>query len=270
MNGTHRIVLWGLRRLTLTGIISTVVLLLNVREAQTQIFEPPTFLPVTAPIPAGTRDISDVWWIDSYRPDFVPADGSEIPFTPEGRQIYEANVAGLKDGSIVDSSRKWCTPRGVPRILGMPYPFRIIQTPGQTTILYEMNHEFRVIYMNIPMPPDADVFPAFTGNAFGRWEEDTLIVETVGFKEQTYLDDTGLPHSDQLQITERLRKVNEGQNLEVVVTIEDPIIYTQPWDVRFSYERRPDIRLKTYACGEPHRDLSDVEGNVSLAEGAPQ
>lgn len=270
MNLTHGRGSAGLRRLRVCGIMAVAALSLNVNDARTQILEPPEFLPVTAPIPAGGRDISGAWWIRSYRPDFVPADGSEIPFTPEGRRIYEANVAGLRDGSIVDPSRKWCTPRGIPRILGMPYPFAIVQTAGQTAILYEMNREYRVIYMDTPMPPEAAVFPAFMGNGFGRWEDDTLIVETAGFKEQTYLDDTGLPHSDQLRVTERYRKLNEGRDLEVVVTIQDPVIFTQPWDIRFTYERRQDILIQTYACGEPHRDLSGVEGDVSRAEGAPQ
>lgn len=239
-------------------------------DSRAQILEPPPFAPATEQIPAGARDITDVWWADSYRPDIVPADGSPIPFTPQGRQLYEETAAGLRDGSIVDRSRKWCTPRGVPRILAMPYPFQIVQTPGQTTILYEMNREYRVIYMDMPVSSDASVFPAFMGNAFGRWEDDTLVVETVGFKAMTYIDDTGLPHSDELRVTERYRKSDDGDRLDVTVTIEDPVMFTQPWEARFSYDRRPDVEIRTWACGGSHRDLSGIDGDVSKAQGAPQ
>jgi len=212
-------------------------------------------------LPEGARDMSGIWQITSYNPRIVPLDGSEIPFTEEGRQQYEENVAALRSGELEDHSRVWCSPDGLPRSWAQPYPIQIVQTDDQMVIMYERNAVFRVIPVDAPIPDEFDLLPYFMGNSYGHWEGDSFVIQALGFKTYTtFLDDTGVPATFDLKITERLTKLADGQ-LEVIATIEDPEIFTQPWDARFVYQRRDDIAyLDFWVCGEEHRDVSDVEG----------
>jgi hypothetical protein len=153
-------------------------------------------------------------------------------------------------------------PDGLPRVLATPYPFEIIQAPpGQTTIVYELNHQIRVVAMDKPMPSEKELttFPFYNGHSVGHFEGDTLVVETAGFNEKTFVDATGAPHTDEMRTVERIRKVSPTQ-LEDVITIHDPMYYTRDWQARFVYTLRNDVRLEDYVCGEPHRDISGVAG----------
>ena len=97
------------------------------------------------------------------------------------------------------------------------------------------------------------------GGAADHFEGDTLVVESAGFNEKTFIDATGTPHGDQLRTVERIRKVNPNQ-LEIVITVHDPEYYSRDWQARFVYTQRNDIRIEDYLCGEPHRDISSVRG----------
>jgi hypothetical protein len=208
------------------------------------------------------RDISGIWQSVKYSPKLELAGGGDIPYNDKGKDLYARNVAGLKDGSIKDEARHLCVPDGIPRILGNPYPFKIIQTPGQTTFAYELNRVLRVVVMDKPQESahDLEVLPYYSGHSVGRWEGDTLVIETAGFNEKTFLDATGAPHSDQMTTVERIRKINGGKQLEDVVTVTDPELLTKPLSARFVYDPRPQLRLQDYVCGEPHRDISQVPG----------
>ena len=212
---------------------------------------------------AAAPDIDGIWWANSYSAQIRPMDGGAIPFTPAGAEAFRKNSAGLASGAIVDAARKYCVPDGVPRILATPYPFQIFGTPGFTTIFYEQNHVIRTIPMDRPVASDEALaaYPYFSGNSFGHWEGDTLVVLTKGFNDKTFVDASGVPHSDQLRVTERFRRINGGKQLEDVATIEDPVNFIRPWTARFSYDLHPEIRLDTsFTCGEKHRDLSRVKG----------
>jgi hypothetical protein len=211
----------------------------------------------------GARDVSGIWWTNNYRSEIRPQDGVALPFTPAGSEAFRKNMRGLNDGSIEDAARKFCVPDGVPRILATPYPFQIFESPGFVTIVYEQNHVFRTIPLDRPVPKDEDLvaYPYYSGNSFGHWEGDTLVVATKGFNEKTFLDASGLPHSDQLHVTERIRKINGGKVLEDVATVEDPVMFTKAWAARFVYDSHPEVRIDTaYICGEKHRDISRVKG----------
>lgn len=214
-----------------------------------------------AAIPTGARDLSGVWWTRSYNPRILPARGASPPFTPVGAARYADNVAKLRDGSLEDHSRVWCSPDGLPRAWSAPYPFRIVQTANEAAIIYENNGEFRLIEMDKDVPPESDWLPYFMGNSYGKWDGNTLVVNVVGFKATTtFLDDSGVPHSDRLRLTERLRKIGEDQ-LEVVVTIDDSVMFTETWDARFVFQHRDDIKhFDFWVCGEPHRDIRQVQG----------
>jgi hypothetical protein len=207
-------------------------------------------------------DLSGTYWATRYDAKVQLVGGGELPLTPAGKDLYEKNMAGLKDGSISDNARKFCTPDGPVRSLATPYPFEIFQAPlGQVTIIHELNHQIRVIALDRPMPPfeELSVLPYYNGHSFGRYEGDTLLVQTAGFNEKTFLDATGAPHSDELTTTERIRRISPSE-LEIVVTVHDPQYYTHDWQTRFVYALREDVRLEAYVCGEPHRDLSSVAG----------
>jgi hypothetical protein len=211
---------------------------------------------------AETPDISGTWWASEYRAEIQLVGSGDLPLTAAGKAAYEKNMAGLKDGSIIDAARKYCVPDGLPRVLATPYPFEIIQAPpGQTTIIYELNHQIRVVAMDRPMFDEKELitFPYYNGHSVGRFEGDTLVVETAGFNEKTFIDATGAPHTDEMRTTERIRRISPTQ-LEDVITIHDPAYYSADWQARFVYNLRKDIRLEDYVCGEPHRDISGVAG----------
>jgi hypothetical protein len=206
-------------------------------------------------------DISGTYWATSFSSKIQVLGGGDPPLNAAGRAAYEMNQAGLKDGSIVDKARRVCVPDGVPRVLATPYPFEIFQVPaGQVTFLYEMNHQVRVIVMDKPLPPRQALIvdPKYNGHSVGRWDGDELVVESAGFNEWTFLDASGLPHSDEMTTTERIRKV--GNQLEDVIAIHDPQMYERDWQTRFVYDERNDVRLEDYACNDRHRDLSSVKG----------
>jgi hypothetical protein len=212
-------------------------------------------------VPPANQNISGVWWVQRYTPKIQPVGGGELPFTPAGLQKYRDNIAALKTGTLTDEARRICVPDGQPRILGNPYPFQIIQTPGQVTITYELNHVIRPFYLDQPLPPadDLELFPRYSGYSAAHWEGDTLVIESAGFHEDTFIDATGVPHSEQLRTVERVRKLND-RTLEAVVTVTDPAIFTRPWQARFVYDLHPGERLRDYNCGESLRDISGVPG----------
>jgi hypothetical protein len=215
-------------------------------------------------IAAGAEpNLSGVWWATTYSPKILVAGGGDPPLNAAGKTQYQENKAGLKSGSLVDKARKMCTPDGVPRVMETPYPFELFQVPaGQVTMLHELNHQLRTVALNKPLRSYDDVFPFanYNGYSVGHYEGDTLVVQSNGFNEDTFLDSTGLPHSDEMVTTERIRKIGNNQ-LEDVITIHDPKLYTKDWQTRFVYTQRNDLRIEDYSCNDPsHRDLSQVKG----------
>jgi len=207
-------------------------------------------------------DLSGIYWTKRYNAKVELVGGGELPLTPAGKKAYEANMAGLKDGSIEDMARTVCVPDGLPRIWANPYPFEIVYgPPGNLTILYELSHQVRVVRMNKPMPPEKELitFPAFNGYSIGRFEGDTLVIESAGFKGSTFADATGAPQSDEMRTVERIRKISPTE-LEVLVTVQDKENYTRDWQARFLFNLRNDLRIEDYVCGEEHRDISSIPG----------
>ena len=209
-----------------------------------------------------TPDISGTYWANEYRAKIQIVGGDDLPLTTAGKEAYEKNIAGLKDGFIIDIARRYCVPDGLPRALATPYPFQIFQAPpGQITIIHELNHQIRVIAMDQPMPSEKELttLPYYNGHSVGHFEGDTLVIETAGFNEKTFVDATGAPHTDEMRSVERIRRISPTE-LEDVITIRDPKYYSRDWQARFVYRLRNDVWLEDYVCGEPHRDLSSVAG----------
>jgi hypothetical protein len=130
------------------------------------------------------------------------------------------------------------------------------------TLLYELSHQVRVVRMNKPMPPERELitFPSYNGYSIGRFEGDTLVIESAAFKgDVTFADATGAPQSDGMKTVERIRRIGPTE-LEVLITVHDPEYYTRDWQARFLFTLRNDLRIEDYVCGEEHRDISSVPG----------
>jgi hypothetical protein len=168
-----------------------------------------------------TPDVSGTYWATEYRAKIQVVGGGDLPLTAAGQEAYDKNIAGLQNGSITDAARRYCVPDGLPRVLATPYPFQIYQAPpGQITIVHELNHQVRVVAMDEPLPSEVELttLPFYNGHSVGHFEGDTLVIETGGFNEKTFMDATGVPHTDEMRTLERIRKISQTE-LEDVITI---------------------------------------------------
>jgi hypothetical protein len=178
-------------------------------------------------------------------------------------------MADLAASKFDDKARSYCLPDGVPRALESPYPFEIIQAQnrGEIYLIYEINHMIRRVDMQKPLPPDKEllVLPFYAGHSAGHWEGNTLVIETAGYNDYTFLDNSGAPHSDQLRTIERIRKLDDGKTLEDVVTIRDPVVFTKDWTARFLYQALfaswITIAVKNTAISHPSKASSHNDGN---------
>ena len=171
-------------------------------------------------------------------------EGNEIPYQPwaldKKKQNYESRA------KLDPESR--CFLSGVPRITYMPYPFQIVQQADKVNILYEYNHTLRHIYMNGNPHPEGPI-EWWMGDSRGRWEGNTLVVDTVHFTAETWFDRAGNFHSEQLHVIERFTRTGRDHML-YEVTIEDPKVFTRPWKMSMPLYRRvePDAELLEYEC----------------------
>ena len=150
-----------------------------------------------------------------------------------------------------------CLPTGVPR--HAPYPWKIVETPPYIYFLFEGNiHSYRQIFMDgRPHPKDPN--PTWYGHSVGKWEGDTLVIDTVGFNNIFWFDFVGHPHTEQLHTTERYTRKDLGTLLEEV-TIDDPGAYTRSFTINASHRLLPNDELMEYICQENQRDTQHLVG----------
>jgi len=185
----------------------------------------------------------------------------EPPMTPWGEEQYRAAKPsfGPNGVSIADTNDPvyhGCFPPGVPRVYLHPFPLQIVQIPGQVTMLYEYDNLSRRIYTD-GQPHNTDLPPTWMGDSIGKWEGDTLIVDTINFNDKTWLDRIGHPHSAALHLVERFRRV-DPTNLQIELTIEDPKAYTKPWTAHLFYQLQPGWKLLEQFC-EDNDSFLDLE-----------
>jgi hypothetical protein len=150
-----------------------------------------------------------------------------------------------------------CFPPGVPRIyLIRGEPVEIMQAPGKVVMLYEYDHFVREIYTDGRQHPK-DPNSTWMGDSIGKWDGDTLIVDSVGFNDKTWLDNEGHPHTEDLHVVERVRRVSHDI-LTIDVQIADPKAYTKPWGGRMIFELKPDWNLGEMVC-EDNITFSDLQ-----------
>lgn len=202
----------------------------------------------------GKPDFSGLWSAPGFSTKYLQdlaADGLKVPMQPWAAAIYKERL--LNDGKDRPSGR--CLPHSVTDYDAHHMPKKLIQTPGLLVMLYESYHSFRQIYTDgRPLPRNPD--PAWFGYSSGKWEGDTLVVETIGINDKTWLDDGGHPHTGALHVTERFRRPDFG-HMEVVLTIDDPKAYTAPWTVKLPWEYVPDSDLLDWVC-ENEKDFQHL------------
>jgi hypothetical protein len=199
------------------------------------------------------RDLSGVWWGGKGPTSLKPADAAAVPLLTQAQPLYatkRTETLGIAAGPKSPSDLSRCLPLGVPRIWTHHFPIEIVQKPDLTVLIYEHNAVFRLVPMDVPMPSADDVDPAYMGHSVGHWDGSELVIDTAYFNDGTVLDDRGLPHSTNLRVTERLRKDANGKLLHIVVRIEDPDIYKQPWTTNLTLTRAAKgTTLQEYTCG---------------------
>src|SRR5678815_4593041 len=147
-----------------------------------------------------------------------------VPMTPEARKLHTARATGLLG---LDEPDAHCLPQGVPKINMAPAPFKIVQTEKLVVLVYEAFNLWRQVHLD-GRDFAEDLNPSWLGWSKGRWEGDTLVVETRGLNGKQWLDHAGLPTSEKLTVIEKFRRPDAG-NLEIEYTITDPTYYTRPW-----------------------------------------
>jgi hypothetical protein len=170
-------------------------------------------------------------------------EGGELPYTPAALQTRKQNFAKRK---TADTEAKCYLP-GVPRIMYLPYPFQIAQTPGLVLMLFEYLHAKRNIFMNSEhLPPPLDWW---MGDSRGSWQGDTLVVDVNNFNDETWFDRVGNFHSDALHVVERYT-LADTDHLNYTATVEDSKVYTRPWkmDLVFYRHKEPNFQLLEYEC----------------------
>jgi hypothetical protein len=206
---------------------------------------------LTAPAPRtrdGKPDLSGVWeretdhYYNNAGADLKPAD-----VKPWAQALFQRRLADFAR----DSMETQCLPLG-PAALTTSDPVKFIQTPSLIVILLE-DLTYRQIHMDgrkLPKNP----YPSWMGYSVGRWDGDTLVVETSGFTERAWLDYDGHPHTEALRLTERYRRRDFG-HLDVEVTFDDPGAYARPWTVSVPMELLPDTELLEAVCRESEKPV---------------
>jgi hypothetical protein len=200
--------------------------------------------------------------------EFGPLPGSYItgvPYTQEFQALYDAKVRRAAEEFYVDDPVGGCMlPHGMPRVMGgAPGPIEIVQTPKVTYMIWDYMNELRRIHTDgRSHPPPEAAYPMVMGHSIGRWEGHTLVVDTQ-LMHAGQFDHTGAPHSDQVHLLERITLLDDGR-LEVRMIIEDPIMFTRPWNVTRYFARASDqaMMIEGTYC-ENQRNPYDAEGNQS-------
>jgi hypothetical protein len=181
--------------------------------------------------------------------------------TPAGQALLDAFEAGKAEGRNLQTQAANCVPSGMPGIMRLPYPIEFIYSPGRVNILIETYSEIRRIYVDgRALPEDPD--PFFNGTSVGRWEGDTLVVETVGISPMVSVV-PGLRATEKTRFHERITRVAPDRLVDEI-TITDPDLFAEPYVMVQNYTLQPDWEMREYVCEENNRDGADAEGRPSM------
>jgi len=214
----------------------------------------------TGPAPRlknGKPDMSGVW-NPPYVGDVTKSGNGqqgmpELPFTEIGLAQWKAYDAA--QGDYTGS----CLPFGLMRNMNAPHPIQFVQNDKYLAYLFEQNSWFHVVPTD-GRPHPSEVMPTWHGNSVGRWDGETLVIDTIGFNGKTRMDTIGHPASDQLHIIERLQRADAG-HIAYEITYDDKLYYTRPWKNTRVFTFRPDWEIMEYACEENNKDIT--EGHIT-------
>ena len=225
-------------------------------------------------LPDGKPDFSGLWHVAMRNPCNAALNRfsgcTEIGGSPLARDLgvnlpgglpYQPWAAEIVKQRAADDSRDdphvRCLPDNPPRHWGLPHLNKIVHTPKLLVVLYEVNAMYRQIFTDgRPLPEDPT--PGWNGYSTARWEGDTLVVQTIGFRDSLWIDLHGSPMSDAAKMIERLRRPNYG-TLEVEITVDDPKVYTRPWTVRMDQVIELDTDLIDEFCLENEKSYKRMQ-----------
>jgi hypothetical protein len=183
--------------------------------------------------------------------DFKP---EEAPIRPAAAALFLERSKNFSN----ESPLSHCLPEGMPLVEMAPAPYKIVQTPGMTLMLYERDTTYRQVYTDGRKLPD-DPQPSWLGYSVGKWDGDSLVVDTIGFNDRGWLDARGHTHSEALHLTERFHRLDFG-HMELDLTIDDPKTYTRPFTIKLKQHLLPDTDLLESFCAENEKDRSHIDG----------
>ena len=216
-------------------------------------------------VPDTVPNISGTWLAQTSNRTIAPLDGGPTPFLPWAQTYFDERAKAEASGMPLFDTNASCLPSGVPRVLPVPYPLDIVQTPDLTIIGVEVMHSFRIIHMDDKEPPP-EYKATYLGYSRGHWDGDSLVVVTMGMNGFTQTDEEGRPKSSKIKVTERIRKV-APDILEDTYTIDDPGTYARPWTARSRFKWAADARLNEYICEENNRNKPDATGKLRHGQG---
>jgi len=196
----------------------------------------------------GKPDFTGVWYAQR------PVDPGKPEPLPWAEKLLQQRIAS----NSKDAPGARCLTRGITSA-GALFPYEIVQTPARLVMLFEDDiPSHRTVYLDgRPHPKDPN--PDWMGHSIGHWERDTLVIDTVGFNDKTWLDAQGHPHTEKLHIVERLRRPDLG-HLEIEFTIDDPGAYAKPWIIKRAADLDPTDEIGEYVCTEGERDVVHMVG----------
>ena len=223
----------------------------------------------TAPIP-DPRNLSGAW--EPMRvgrgtdPRLAPPPAGPILPKPPYGDAWKARRAAqdeaTRKGEPLATAGSQCVPYGMPGMMSVAtYPMEILQTPGQVTIIAEAFSEVRRVYLDRPQMKIEDVPPGYYGRSVGKWEGDTLVIDTIGISTNAN-GYQSLPHSNQLRITERIRLM-AADVLHDQITLDDPVVLEKPVTYTLAYRRLPKYEMVEFVC-DNNREYVDDKGVVRM------
>lgn len=177
----------------------------------------------------------------------------QAPFTKEGAELFQHRLAA--EGK--DAPTLVCLPPGVPLMMLLAYPIKIVQTPRTMVVMSEADGNFRQIHLDgrsLPVDPQ----PSWFGYSVGRWDGGSWVVDSNGFNDKTWLDILGHPRSEALRIRERFTRRDFG-HMDLEITMEDPKYYTKPFSVKVPMQLVPDTEILEQFFCENERDAAHLK-----------
>jgi hypothetical protein len=223
--------------------------------------------PAASEVPSGPGSLNGIWINAHYLGSsshterervMLTVDGKFPPLLPWAAALLEKRIKDSENGHPFANTLAQCLPGGVPlMVFGALEPIEIVESPGQVTILYQEGNRHRIILLNQNHPDYVD--PSYMGDSVGHWEGDTLVVDTIGLKLITTIDQIGMPHTEKLHVIERYRR-SSAQMIDINVTIDDPGTFTHSWETKGAYKMMPPgTRMGEDIC-ENNRNPPDSEG----------